>query len=306
MRVTCRLLPGLPLLLCTMMISSTAISTTAPPQTATTPKKLRRYLLARHGETNFNREMREQGTLDTPVLTLEGISQAAGLGMYVRQRGEASHNPIITRTWCSPLMRCRQTYAAVAGCCHHEPGALLLPTPTIRSDLQEINLCEWQGRLTQEIMEVDSVNWNTFVTDPQRLRLDHGTFAPVLDCWERGWKNWQAIRLAAANEKEDGATFIMCHGGMGQCMLLQALLGIHHDDTSIAMFRQSTKYAFDNGGCIEVEWADDAPCATRWRRVHPVLGGWTGVMTQRIAARRGEDGIAFQEDDDYAAETSSL
>ena len=43
----------------------------------------RRFLLARHGETNFNAEGRIQGTLDSSQLTLRGIGQAAGLGHYV-------------------------------------------------------------------------------------------------------------------------------------------------------------------------------------------------------------------------------
>lgn len=36
-----------------------------------------RYFLARHGQTNFNKEGRIQGTLDTSVLTLDGIAQVS-------------------------------------------------------------------------------------------------------------------------------------------------------------------------------------------------------------------------------------
>ena len=45
-----------------------------------------RYLLARHGETTFNAEGRIHGTLDSSVLTDEGITQAAGLGAWQSSR----------------------------------------------------------------------------------------------------------------------------------------------------------------------------------------------------------------------------
>jgi len=296
------------------LIMVTSSSQTAPPQTK---PKLRRYLIARHGETNFNKEGREQGTLDTSVLTFDGISQAAALGVYIarRQAGEekdgsavggaaaiSAKAPAITRTWCSPMTRCRQTYAAISGCTSSYSRPL--PNPTVRLDLREIDLSEWQGRLTREIMEQDSDNWNTFKKNPKMLRLDSGRFAPVLDCWERGLANWNAIRSdarAAGTEKsssgskvtdtqhdhpkegeEDGecdVIFIMCHGGMGQCMLLQSL-GIDVD-----MFRKSRDYAFDNCGCVEIEWADGEKCATRWRRVHPVATEWQSTSSSFVHRR---------------------
>lgn len=305
----------------TMATSSSSLSVSAQPK-----PKLRRYLIARHGETNFNKEMREQGTLDTPILTFDGISQAAGLGVYVARRqaglsnandnsdeeAEAVASPPITRTWCSPMTRCRQTYAAVSGCCSGQQQKQLsspFPNPTIHTNLREIELCEWQGRLTQEIIEQDSENWDTFLNDPHLLRLDNGKFAPVLDCWERGLSNWNDVRLDAVataddlsvgansnddnnDPEEEGATFIMCHGGMGQCMLLQAL-GIN-----INMFRKSSRYAFTNCGCIEVEWADGEECSRRWRRVHPMVTEWQLTsVTQRM-----EKGGDLHD----VAETSSL
>jgi len=305
-------------------------------------RQFRRYLLARHGETNFNKERRVQGTSDASTLTLEGISQASALGTYVARRqagmvsdydavggggsGDDDSNndittntimmaPPITRTWCSPMTRCRQTYAAVSGCCrdrrrvgHPSSSSSLLPEPTVRHDLREIELREWQGRLREDVIVEDSANWDTFKKDPKRLRLGGGggsdgeeLFAPVLDCWERGRKNWDAVRsdaaaaaassVAASSEseermEEDGAIFIMCHGAMGQCMLLQAL-GIPVD-----AYGKSRKFAFDNCECVEIEWADDdyddeegERCsATRWRKVHPTEGEWQSASASRRMA----------------------
>ena len=132
------------------------MATQSPPK-----RRLRRFLLARHGETNFNKEHRVQGTSDASVLTSDGQCQAAALGVYIahRQDGEvkddgdasAAAAPSIARTWCSPLGRCHQTYDAVSKACSSNKDNPL-PTPTIHSNLREIELCEWQGRLRQEII----------------------------------------------------------------------------------------------------------------------------------------------------------
>ena len=201
--------------------------------TTTNRRQGRRYLLARHGETNYNREGRVQGTSDVSVLTLDGISQAAALGVYVarRQAGDMLDDifdeslsssttamaPPITRTWCSPLSRCRQTYAAVSGCCSYSSASSSssslsddggrrnhsLPEPTIHHGLREIELREWEGRLRREIelspLEIDRMNWKALREDPTSLRLDGGKFAPLLDCWERGVTNWKVIRSDATS-----------------------------------------------------------------------------------------------------------
>ncbi|KAL7530429.1 hypothetical protein ACHAXR_003495 [Thalassiosira sp. AJA248-18] len=291
-----------------------ATKTPPPPKKS----KLRRYLIARHGETNFNKERRVQGTLDTAcVLTLDGISQAAALGVYVARRqageapddaddhdggGDANNNttdkklspssaPAIARTWCSPLTRCRQTYAAISGCCCSSSSKVPpLPNPLIHNDLREIEFLHWQGRLRKEIIEQDSENWNVFKSDPKMLRLNNNdkdgtSFAPVVDCWERGMKCWNDIRSRAAVDAAD-AIFIMCHGAIGQCMLLQAL------GLDIEMYGKSRRYSFDNCECIEFEWADDEDdkketCAIRWRRVHPVGSKWQFTSASRAMAMGG-------------------
>ena len=214
-------------------------------------------------------------------------------------------DPPITRTWCSPLTRCRQTYAAINGCCssytnNNNSCSNLLPDPTIHDDLREIHLCEWQGRLRQEIIKEDPGNWNVFKKDPKQLKLGSDkSFAPVLDCWERGMKNWNVMRSDAANggglssitkareeleeskQEGSGAIFIMTHGAIGQCMLLQAL------GLSIEMYGKSRKYSFDNCECIEIEWADGDEHSTRWRRVHPVATKWECTSASQQMASGG-------------------
>lgn len=262
--------------------------------------KLRRFLLARHGETNYNKDHRIQGTLDDGVfLNYDGIAQASALGVYVASRqlvrstrdvaastdsdagssDESSMEPPITRAYCSPMQRCRQTYAAISGvcsgcmtqrltqscstqlCCHP------LPEPIIIPDLREIELCEWQGRLRRDVAVNDTENWNIFKSEPTKLRLNDGTFAPVLDCWERAKANWEVIRSDSMKEDEQ-LVFIMCHGAIGQAMLLHSL------GMDIELYGKSKRFAFDNCDCFEIEWRDMDMKATRWRRVYPLEGKW--------------------------------
>ena len=94
-----------------------------------------RVFLARHGQTNFNKEERIQGTLDSSTLTVDGIAQVrrgsriqqassrrqngaecahvrrltcrcckqvAGLGYWLTQSAELKQ---LDRTWCSPMHR---------------------------------------------------------------------------------------------------------------------------------------------------------------------------------------------------------
>lgn len=214
---------------------------------------MRTYIVARHGETDYNLERRVQGTLNDSILTYKGISQAASLGVYIAKREEA-----ITRTYCSPLQRCRQTYAAISGSCNG--FGKLLPDPTIIENLKEIELKEWQGRLREDVMVIDSSNWEIFKKNPCDLRLQNGTFAPVLDCFQRAISTWDYIRTETASNNDD-VVFIMSHGAIGQCMILHAL-GLDRKE-----YGKCRRYALDNCECFEIEWADDSEYSSRWRKI---------------------------------------
>lgn len=229
-------------------------------------------MIARHGETNFNRERRVQGRHDESYLTHGGIEQAAALGTYVARRQARDHRspgggdePRIDLTFCSPMNRCRQTYAAVAGCCGSS-----LPGPRIIEELHEMDAKEWGGRLRDDIIANDPSNWADFRNDVRSFRLDGGSFAPVMDCWERAGRCWDAVR-SDAREENAGAVLVMCHGGIGKMMVMQAL-GIDVDE-----YGSRGELAFENAGAFAVEWKDGGNKATRWRKVHPVATGWESV-----------------------------
>lgn len=232
----------------------------------------RRFIVARHGETDFNRERRVQGTSNESVLTDKGVSQAKALGVYISKRGT------VARTFCSPLSRCRQSYAEISGICAANNNPL--PDPTILDNLEEIDLKEWQGRLRNDIMIEDKTNWDIFRANPCDLRLQNGTFAPVLDCFERAISNWNVIRSDAASNSAD-VTFIMCHGAIGQCMLLQAL-GLDKKE-----YGKSRGYALDNCECFEVEFeSDESEYSSRWRRIDSsqTASGWKSTYASQLVA----------------------
>jgi probable phosphoglycerate mutase len=259
---------------------------------------MRRYIIARHGETNYNKERRVQGTLDSPILTAKGISQASSLGKYLVKRSsndsssQGGEEKEITRTYCSPLQRCRQTYDLISKSYNevrndngnnNNDDTRLFPQPTIIDNLKEIELKEWQGRLRNDIMEQDKVNWDIFKANPCNLRLQNGTFAPVLDCFERASNCWDVIRANAVSNEEEEDTyviFVMCHGAIGQCMILHAL-GLEQTE-----YGKSRRYALDNCECFEIEWADDAKEASRWRKIDTMqnVSDWRSTYSSQLVS----------------------
>jgi broad specificity phosphatase PhoE len=99
-------------------------------------RRTTRFVLIRHGETDWNREGRWQGQADTP-LNRRGVEQAARLADDLKRTMR------VDAVYSSDLQRARQTAEAIA-------GAFGLP---VRLDprLREIHQGEWQGLLAPEI-----------------------------------------------------------------------------------------------------------------------------------------------------------
>ena len=97
------------------------------------------YLL-RHGQTEFNRELRFQGHMDSPLTEL-GVAQAGAMG---RRLAAMIPQPENWRIIASPLGRAQTTARIVAEC---------LNVPEIETDprLIEITVGRWDGRLRSEV-----------------------------------------------------------------------------------------------------------------------------------------------------------
>ena len=95
------------------------------------------FYLTLHGETEWNRERRFQGQLDSP-LTEHGVQQARRMGVTLRELlGNATGYVVVS----SPLGRARRTAEIIC-------DILEIDSRQIETDtrLAEINLGSWAGR----------------------------------------------------------------------------------------------------------------------------------------------------------------
>ena len=223
-----------------------------------------RFLIARHGETNFNAEGRIQGTLDTSVLTARGVRQAEELGCYIAEEELAR----IAKVWVSPMTRARQTLACIEEAC-----GTLLPEAIVRDDLREIELHTWEGKLKSEVMDTGWARWKA---DPAAFVMDDGA-RPLPDLWDRAVGNWAALRRDAP-----GCSLVVSHGALGRCMVAAALGG------TMDTFRDP-KFQFDNCELVEVAWAPGAATAACWRRLHRARTAWEAAGDALAASSEAAD-----------------
>src|SRR5918999_3118854 len=106
-----------------------------PWRVATVTTAVTTILLARHGETDWNRESRFQGHADPPLNEL-GRQQARELAGSLTDSGVAA-------VYASPLARARETAEIVA-------EVLGLPVET-RMALREVDVGSWQGLTREEV-----------------------------------------------------------------------------------------------------------------------------------------------------------
>ncbi len=114
--------------------------------------------VARHGETDWNREGRYQGQLES-TLTALGHLQAAALASALARSGAR-------RVISSPLARCVQTAAPVAAAL----GVDLERDPR----LLEIAHGTWEGRLRSEIEHADAGRLRAWMQKPASVRFEGG------------------------------------------------------------------------------------------------------------------------------------
>lgn len=125
---------------------------------------IRRIHLIRHGETNWNKEKRAQGQLDS-VLTENGVLQAQQL----KSRLEAL---AIAEVHCSSSTRARQTAEIVF-------GSRDIPVQYC-DQLREIHMGPWQGQLYADLRAAEPEQYHAFWHEPEKFLLDGAeTYADV-------------------------------------------------------------------------------------------------------------------------------
>jgi len=124
--------------------------------------------VARHGETDWNREGRYQGRRESN-LTQTGMAQAGALA------GALAQEPI-ARVIASPLSRCIETARPLA----QRLGVEL----EVDRDLIEIAHGTWEGRLRSAIEREDPAEMQTWREHPERIQFQGGeSLSDVRDRW---------------------------------------------------------------------------------------------------------------------------
>ena len=106
------------------------------------PNAPHRFFFIRHGETDWNREFRYQGSSDTE-LNAEGAEQA-------RRTGLRLSGIVPARVYTSPLKRARRTAEIIM---ENNSGDVAID---LRDDLREISFGSWEGFTASEIMARDA------------------------------------------------------------------------------------------------------------------------------------------------------
>ena len=149
-----------------------------------------RILLARHGETDWNRDGRWQGHTDKP-LNDAGRRQARALAAHLAGEG-------VDALYSSDLARARQTAEAVELATGLEA--------IVDADLREVDVGEWAGCNRAEAKARDPEWYQEWLTGAVSGYRGGETY---LQLHERSVRAFQRV-LAA----EDGRTaVIVCHGG---------------------------------------------------------------------------------------------
>ena len=168
-----------------------------------------RIFLIRHGETDWNREFRYQGSSDIP-LNDEGLEQARRVGVRLSRI-----TPALLLT--SPLQRAGRTAGIIAE--QNNAGIKIEE----RSELREMSFGIWEGLTIPEIRKMDGETFERWRSAPFTCAPEGGEmFAEIM---ERS--SALKAEISALPPGED--TFVVAHGGVLRA-LAAVLLGFDDID----------------------------------------------------------------------------
>lgn len=164
------------------------------------PARVPELLLARHGETDDNREpIRVQGFRDTPLNDV-GRRQAAELAARVAPLG-------IVALWCSDLSRARETADIV--------GVQLGLRPRLDPRLREANRGRWEGRLFIDIEREERELYGAWRRAGPGFRFPEGE--SLLEQQQRVAASLRDVRVSG-----ELPALVVCHGGSIRTMLCRS------------------------------------------------------------------------------------
>jgi broad specificity phosphatase PhoE len=163
-------------------------------------------LLARHGETDWNRDGRWQGHTDEPLNAL-GLAQAAALGAHLATVG-------VDALYSSDLSRARQTAAAI------ERATGLVAVEDV--DLREVDVGEWAGCNREQAQARDPAWYQRWVDGAVEGYQGGETYVQLHTRSVRAFR-----RIVEASRGQTAV--IVCHGGNIRAIVSE-VVGIGADE----------------------------------------------------------------------------
>ena len=149
--------------------------------------KAKELFLLRHGDTGL--QGRYIGSTDVP-LTDEGMLQ-------VRKTAAVLQGKNINRILCSPMLRCRQTFALLDIPCACE----------INDQLREVDFGRWEGKNFTEILQIDQELVGSWVTEPDVFSFPEGESLEA-------FKTRVATFKIQLEKMVDEKILVIAHGGI--------------------------------------------------------------------------------------------
>ncbi len=189
-----------------------------------------RFILVRHGESEWNRIGRYQGQLDAPLSEL-GLKQADALA-------ERLQNEKLDAIFTSPLQRAKRTAEAIA---RFHPRLELQEDPA----LMEIHHGTWQGLFASDVREQYGELLDEWRVYPTRSQMPEGeSFSNILkrtlNFRERLWREFPP----------DASIAVSTHDVVVKILIADAL-GMHMD--------RINRLWITNASISVVEYTDDLP-----------------------------------------------
>jgi alpha-ribazole phosphatase len=158
--------------------------------------------IARHGETDANKDMRFQGHTDNP-LNAKGRAQANELAARVKDLP-------LSKIYASDLTRAVETATPMAKC--HNLKVIS------NSGFREICFGRWEGLTFKEIKAQWPSSIDMFLQKPGDVNIEGGeSFQEVQK------RAWSAFEEIVEEQKEDTSIMLVAHGGIVRVLLCTAL-----------------------------------------------------------------------------------
>ncbi len=197
---------------------------------------MRKLVLVRHGETEWNSDNRVQGSVDVP-LSAVGIEQARALGAGLRAQGMT-----FGRVYTSDLDRSRTTGQILQ-------EALDIPVLVTSPLLRELDCGDWEGEPIADLKKNKESSYKAWKHDPTYF-IPNGESLMAVHERVRVFLEEQKATLDACDD-----VLIVAHGLLNR-MMLAVLLQLDP--------QQSRYFSQDNTAYDVFEWVRERVYCTGW------------------------------------------